>query len=403
MALKPGEDTIGTCRITDDPETGTRYLRWSIKLPNGKVKNPRTQAPKGTTNGALRAKARAKAAELLRMAGTTGTWRPTSPVTEYIEQVSKPAVDKAKLRASSKTRYTQLLDRLAGTRYLGGYTIDDATKFRNLETAIVDIAHDWGRETGRQSRNVVSKYVLNQLIRDGLLTHNPLYGMDIDLGDVKTRKRVAGGQALTPAEYDRVLAYLLDQKPGKTDGLTLARSIRKRRAVLDLTLLQMATGLRISEGRKITWSRHVKVTDEGQVIITVTEDIAKTHRARTIPVLNDQVAARLLTRRNEVGGKHVIGAPVNPDTEWDRKNASDAVKKLYEEVSASCDVPLLGKEGAKSHVWRATLNTIYIDLPEVVRAAYFGHDASVNRASYTDIVDITPMVNAVKKRHLRAV
>lgn len=144
MALNPGEDSIGDCKVTTDPTTGVKYLRWSIRLPNGKLKNPRTQASAGTSNGEVKRRARAKAAEMIRAAGSTGTWKPGSPITEYIEKVSKPAVGKANIRDSSKTRYKQLLGVLAETRFLGGYTIADATRFRNLETALVDLAAERG-------------------------------------------------------------------------------------------------------------------------------------------------------------------------------------------------------------------------------------------------------------------
>lgn len=400
MALNPGEDSIGDCKVTTDPTTGVKYLRWSIKLPNGKLKNPRTQAPAGTSNGEVKRRARAKAAEMIRLSGTTGTWKPGSPVTEYIKKVSKPAVDKAKIRDSSKTRYKQLLDLLAETRFLGGYTIADATRFRNLETALVDLAAERGRESGRQARNVTSKYLLQQLIRDELLDHNPLHGMTIDLGDVRTRKRVAGGQALTGKEYDKVVSHLLKQTPGKDDGLTLARSLDKRRSVIDLTLLQATTGLRITEARTLTWD-NVEVDGDGQMHVTVTEEISKTHRARTVPVLDERVQDHLLTRRNTIGGRYVVGAPGDPDTEWDRANALKAVKKLYIELSTDLAIPLL--HDIRSHVWRATLNTLLIELPEVHRAAYFGHDESVNRTAYTDTTDTTAMVTAARRRHLNAV
>lgn len=405
--LRPGEDSIGSCAITTDEERGLKYLRWSIRLPDGRLLTRRTQAPAGTTDGALRRRARDKARTLIAEAGVSGSWKLTSSLTDYITQVSIPAVETARLRDASKARYTQLLTDVMSTRYLGSHTIADGTRFRALERVITDFAADRGRESGRQLRNVLSKYVCEQVIRDGLLDHHPLRGMSIDLGEVKTRRRADGGQAVTRAEYDRILDYLLAQRPGETDGLTLARSIAKRRTAIDLTLLQMTTGLRISEARQITWSRHVHVDTDGTVRITVTEDISKTKRARTIPILDDaagRVTAHLLARRDEIGGKYVIGAPVNPDTVWDRKNASDAVESLYLELAEKCDVPLLGPGGARSHVWRATLNSMLLDLPEAARSAYFGHDSSVNRKAYTDLTDLTPLVEAAKtRRHLRAV
>lgn len=52
---------------------------------------------------------------------------------------------------------------------------------------------------------------------------------------------------------------------------------------------------------------------------------------------------------------------------------------------------------ARTHVWRATLNSLLAaSVPEVQRAAYFGHDAVVNRSAYTDVTDTSGMLADVK-------
>ena len=73
---------------------------------------------------------------------------------------------------------------------------------------------------------------------------------------------------------------------------------------------------------------------------------------------------------------------------------------MYIELAQVLDIELL--ETARTHVWRATLNSLLLDsVPEVVRAAFFGHDAAVNRSAYTDLTDTSGMVTAA--RRLRAV
>lgn len=134
----------------------------------------------------------------------------------------------------------------------------------------------------------------------------------------------------------------------------------------------------------------------------VTEEISKTHKARRVPVLDARVAERLLARRNAapIGTAYVIGAPADQTVPWDRDNSQKATTQLYIELGEALGVELL--KTARTHVWRATLNSLLLDqVPEVVRAAFFGHDTAVNRSAYTDLADTSVMVTAA--RRLRAV
>ncbi|HEY8911837.1 hypothetical protein [Lacisediminihabitans sp.] len=131
--------------------------------------------------------------------------------------------------------------------------------------------------------------------------------------------------------------------------------------------------------------------------MTVTKDISTTHRERRVPVLDDRVAERLLTRQNAAPTQaaHVIGSPADSTTNWDRLNCGGAVAKLYVELAEALDIELLETE--RTHVWRATLNSLLLDeAPEVIRAAFFGHDTAVNRGSYTDLADTSRMVAAAR-------
>lgn len=76
------------------------------------------------------------------------------------------------------------------------------------------------------------------------------------------------------------------------------------------------------------------------------------------------------------------------------------IATLYVELAEALNIGLL--ETSRTHVWRATLNSLLLDtVPEVIRAAFFGHDAAMNRTSYADLTDASSMVTDARK--LRAV
>ena len=382
--LAPGEHSIDRVTPRKRDSDGVWVLDWSVRLHDGKLLTKRSQ---GKTKGGVRARARAKAADLL--ATGNSTWSRTSPVTDYITKVSRPAIDAADIRQSSRDRYYLVLGHLSDR--LKGYSIGDAMRFRTLERTITEIASNNGAQTAKQARTVLSKYIIQQLIRDEVIDHNPISGMSIDLGKVKASSKPSGGHALTRDQYNAVVQWFLDLDPAEGSA---RRSVAKRRGVRDLTLIQAATGLRIGEVRTLEWSE-VSVDDAGQMSVTVTAEKSKTHRARTVPVLDDRVAEMILTRQNTVGGQYVVGSPMDPDKQWDKMNCQRAVAALYTECAEATGVGLLAT--SRSHLWRATLNTLMVDLPEVMRSAYFGHDAEVNRSSYTDLTDTSAMVSAAHK------
>jgi len=406
--LEPGHHSID--RATPRKRGDVWLLDWSIRLHNGRLATKRSQ---GATKGLVRSRAKDAADELL--ATGAGTWRTTASLAEYLEQVSKAAIASTQLRPNSRARYLIVLGQLVGeckehshANSLKGHSISSGTRFRALEACLQEIAELHGAESAKQARTVLSKYVLQQLIRDEVISGNPLLGMSIDL---KTKAKpitiARGGQALTRDQYNAVIDYLLELDPA--DGQTEPRrgrwslkdKIAKRRNAIDLTLLQAATGLRVSEANAITWARHVETDDAGDIHVTVTKDISKTHKERRVPVLDGRVAERLLTRQNAASSQaaYVIGSPADSAIEWDRRNCGGEVATLYVELAQSLGIELLNT--ARTHVWRATLNSLLLDeVPEVIRAAFFGHDTAVNRGSYTDLADTSSMVAAA--RRLRA-
>jgi len=405
--LEEGHHSID--RATPRERDGAWLLDWSVRLNDGRLVAKRSQ---GSTKGQVRQRAKVTAAELLATGG--GNWKTTSPLDEYLERVSRPAIEKAQLRSNSRTRYLLALTQLAGKcashshlQSLEGHSIASGTRFRALEACLQEIAQLHGSESARQARSVLSKYVLQQLNRDQVINGNPLSGMSIDLSSSKAAPAKSGGQALTRTDYRAVLDYLLalDPRDGQVKPSrgrwSLEDRVAKRRNAIDLTLLQATTGLRVSEANSLTW-REVDTGDDGTLHVVVTAAVSKTHRARRVPILDGRVAERLLARQNEAQSmsNHVIGSPADPTTVWNRDNCQKETTRLYLELSQELAIDLL--ETARTHVWRATLNSLLLDqVPEVVRAAFFGHDTAVNRASYTDLADTTSMVTAARK--LRAV
>lgn len=394
--LEPGQHSIDRANPWYDDDLDAWRLSWSVRLHDGRLKRHITQAP---TKGQVRARARAKADELLTTHGGASPWKLTDSMGEYVEKVGKPAIENAKLAELSRKKYRALADLLIGAcaehkheHSMQGHSIASGTRFRALEKCLQEISKLHGAETARNAKNVLSKYVLQQLIRDELLTGNPLQGMSIDLvSQAKVHENPKpSGEALTREDYQTVLTYLLDLDPA--EGVVKRQGrwgfdhlVNKRRNLIALTLLQMATGMRIGESNLATWERHVRIDDDGHMLMALTPDITKTKRGRTVPVLDPRVQQYLLKRQNEAQAiGPVIGAPVDRFTVWDRQNCQTAVRNFYRGIAGATGVQAL--EQQRSHVWRITLNSLLIDtVPEVIRAAFFGHDIATNRASYTDL------------------
>lgn len=400
--IAPGQTSIDRAGVRKD---GNGYaIDWRIRLPDGRLLTKRS---KGPTKGIARQRARDKAAELLRTQGRT-TWKSTDLITDYIEQVSIPMIQgSARLRPRSKARYATvvnlLIEAFKTSQSTQGYTIAGGTQFRTLEAVLQEIAQNHGRENAHHARTILSKYVLQNLIRDGLITSNPLLNETIDLGlpmDDDDDKPRRGGHALTLQEYADVVQHLLQIVP--EDGIskpkrgcyTLEDRVAKRRNTIDITLLQAATGLRVSEANAITW-KDVTFQPNNQAMVHVSKSISKTHRMRDVPVLLPAVVQRLENRwaHRENDSDHVIGAPVDASKQWDAGNCGKATARLYMELADDLHIELL--KTARTHVWRTTLNTMLLgSVPEIIRAAYFGHTQEINRDSYTDTTNMQPMLGA---------
>lgn len=388
--LQPGEDSIS--RVTPRKVEGGFLLDWTIKLDDGKVLRKRSQA---RTVGQVRAKAYEKAEELRITQGSRGAWKPSSPLSEFILSEATAQLDKTTMADATRRRYDIVVKLLAGqcdkhehAGSLKGHSIKTGTRFDALERALLDIAGTHGVETARQARTVLGKYVMLPLVRKNLIERNPLRGESIDLASAvaPTAKRSEETEALTRDEYVRVLDHLLaldpaeGVKPGR-GRWSLEDRIALRRNMIDLTLLQAVTGLRVSEANALTWE-DVLVDDDGYMNIVVGAQVSKTKMARTLLVLDDRVAERLVARRDRFDGEgYVIGAPSDHTKLWDRDNCRKGAATFYKEIGQALKIPLF--ETHRTHLWRATINSLVLDLPANVRAGFLGHSEQINAAHYT--------------------
>lgn len=408
--LEPGQDTIMTATPRTQPN-GEVWLTWTYKPLDGS--KPIRSTNKGSSVSQVRIRARAKLAEL-KAGGGAGTWKPSSLLSDYIDQVSRPAMAKAGLAPASVRSYELSLRLILGdctahkhNHSLRRHTIGSGSRFRALEDLLTEIAALHGREAARQARTVVTRYVLTRLIRDELIANNPIAGLSLDeLTGTRKGPRTRGGKALTRTQYDSVLDYLLGLDPAvgvvrRQGRWPLEQLVAKRRNAIDQALLQAATGLRASEANLATWDE-VGVRDDGSLFVKVTKEMAKGGIPRVSLVLDDRVAGRLLERRNAAGGQgYVIGSPTDHMSPWDRDNSNKAARALYLEIAAKVGVDIL--ENERSHVWRTTLHTLYggSAIPTAVLDSQFGNSEAVRAKHYTDPSDLEAL--GVAARRLRVV
>ncbi|MGP5262809.1 hypothetical protein [Glutamicibacter arilaitensis] len=412
--LEPGEDSIDRVSPWQDEVTKKWMLAWSVRLPNGKLVRRRTESVR---KGDLRAKARAKAEEVLANAQDS-EWKPGSELAKYINTVSRPEIEKANLRDRTKAQYLSVLRLVAGDCNKHGKdsdkqhsyslkykSIDDMKTIRVIERCLQEIAELHGRESAEQAKTVISKYIIQEMRKDALIDFNPMRGMDFKLRHVanvinpNTKK---GGIALSRADYNRVIEFLLeldpvDIAPERTlerFKYLIPRDLKEAESVIDLTLLQATTGLRVTEANSLVWPAHVEIDKDQNVHISIDAEVSKTHRARRVSILDPRVAKRFIERKNKYPDSlYVIGSPIHQNKQWSRPAVHKVASNLYKMLAKTLKIVEL--ENERTHIWRATLNTLLRDqISDVDRSAWFGHTVEVNRASYTDLSDTSAMLKA---------
>lgn len=388
--LEPGEDTI---KSVTPRKTETGYeLRWRVRDFEGRLHAKRTQA---RTVGEARRRAFEKAEQIKRATSDTTTWTPADSITDFIDREAEPAIKEKRLSEASRARYLEVLAHYR--RYTRGMSISAATGPSTLIRTLKAISQEIGPETARQTRSVVSNYLFGQLVIHQLTPSNPIRGMSFDfLKSENTESKYYPSRE----EWQAFLNYVLADNPeSPMPGKENVPQAHKREAkarharIIQMTELQLATGLRASEARQIIW-KDIEQGDHGTVWVTVRPEISKTKIGRTIPVLVPEVGKRLLARKS--GDEELVIPQPNSRRPWDKASVHRAVRDYYEGVaSTSEELAFLTK--IRSHAWRGALNTITAPhLPPEIRAAYFGHTEKVNARAYTDHVNVRPMIETVE-------
>ena len=414
---------------------GSIRITWSVRLPTadgaGETREFSTQR---STIGKARSAAKRRAADELaqaeaQIAAARGVHHVDDlDVAEYVEQRVLPAIANSGHSPATIRRYTDVINLAIGrcnskrhgehTHALAGRTIGEITDAKRgalhtLKDCIEEIAALHGRETARQTKNALNNYLYGQLLFDGY--DNPFdsvaFTRRINLGDFKVIERGESGVSLTEEEYEAVLAYLLALDPA--DGVaaptrgpaTLADRVRARQSAVALTLLQMATGLRITEARHVKRQELDLTTDPATVHVSHPKAVRGTDGiVRAVPrdvlVLDHRVTDHLAALSGDPGD-YVGGAPMDRSAIWDASNCTKHLRTLYDELAAATGVTAL--EDHLSHIWRATINSrlIRAGVPDAARAAQLGHGTKVNEKHYTDRARLLDLAGAAATKRPR--
>ena len=389
--LQPGEHTIKQVKATNFRKG--KAIRWRGRDYTGRVHDKRTQ---GRDTGECRARALRQWEKILAESAavtSSNSWTLDDSITKFIDDVVIPAVEGADTKPRTQARYLEVLHLYR--RYTDGRSMRSLTTAAAIKAVVKTIAEQHGAESARQARSVVSAYVIQQQIEYGLLDRNPIHGVSMSF--TRTKKTYAA--IPTVQEWKTLLRFILHEEdatapmPGQDSPQAKKLSARARHArVMELTVLQMATGLRISEALTLTWE-NVQIDAEGTAWVTVTAELAKTGKARRVPVLVPEVSAALA--KAHAGTGLVIPAPTDTNKAWERGGATKAVRHYYKGLAGTQGFEFLREN--RSHVWRKVLTTAMAGiLPPHLISAYFGHTPEVSGVSYTDAVSVRPVIETSK-------
>lgn len=428
LPLRVGETSIDTVRPYEVTIKGKPYLRlgWSIRMPGEATSRTYyTTAMQGTNTDELRRRAHAKADALLRgvsddVGACMNDWTSRSLMADYLSSVTSQVIsDEPGLRPRSRVRYRQLL--AIALEEAAGQSIESFCSPRVLVATLRHTATSHGTSTAMQLRRWMGKYVMRQLVMDGVIAFDPLRDLEVTLpsvcrgvspgtsrlglgqaegavpaggaisaGSTASRHRAPSVAVLTPDERARVIGLLLEPDvllamPYR-GPLTSEEAASFRTTIIDMTLVHATCGLRANECRSL---RVGNVDLAGNVpVIEVTPEVSKTHRGRLVPLFDPawgeavgrRLAARVDTRRPE---EPVFGAARDATKLIHPRCAASNTRRLYDRLADLLDIPLLRQ--VSTHVWRATLNTEWQarGMPPAMCSALFGHSAAVNRTYYT--------------------
>lgn len=397
--LEPGEHSIDRAQVF--PYRDGFAMRWSIRLHSGRLMRPLTQGP---AKGKVRARARARAADLLS-GSVDGGWKGTSKTLDYLDTVTLPAIRAERLADSTTRRYELAYRLLRGecgdeackhAHALAGLSLRESMRPRALTSCLEEIGRLHGAVNAKHAKTVAKKYLAAPLRVDEVIEYNPLMDLDLDLSGAKKPAYSRGGRALTAEQYRAAIEYLLaadpeDVETPKRGRWTREQRVIERAACIDIVLAQATTGLRTSElCMRPTEDCHVDAS--GTFIVELPPDATKTRTGRPVPVLAPAVSKRLATRLDS-GSPWLFPSPTDQAKVWDPRNRDRKLAALYWELAEQLHIEMFEYE--RGHSWRTTNNTLLYDvLPEATRTRLFGHTAAVNRQRYTAVTSTEAVVSA---------
>lgn len=407
--LEPGQHSIDRNTPTERVRKGKKrvVLDWSVRLHDGLlIPNKRTE---GTSKTEVRNRARQQAEMLLTAGGRISRWKPTDKVEKYIDKIAIAEVESADLRPASVRRYRDLVALLR--EQLAGRSISATMHYDILIDALDAIGYDHGRGAARTAKTVLGRYITQPMMRHRLVSFNPLENHKLELHKypAKTDRPKRGGQGLTAEEQERVIKYLLNLDPAegvtppKRGQWTIEHRINRNKNIINLTLFQAGTALRISEALQVT-PGDIVVDADGLMQVNVAEGTSKTRTARLTPVLIEQIQDYIQNLVDAAASdeQYLFGSPADPMKQWLATGSTGAgiyAAQLYRQMAEELDIPKL--QYLRTHLWRTTMSSRCEEagIPREVYAPLWGHDPSTNKQHYTEGIDMGDLLKVFRKTH----
>lgn len=458
--IAEGADTIDRVRMQTLAD-GRHQIVWFIRLPGETRARRQTTTGRGATKAELQRRAHEKAERLLAEARSTSGWTAASPMGDYLERHVRPEVEGSPAtRPRTKAAYARLVGILE--EEAAGRTVGAFCNGNELAAMLKRVATRHGTATAKQVRRFLRKHVLTPLYLDGAIpTSYPLADVAIDYPDsFKAHGRtVRHGNAatrrvrptLSAQERARCVRWLLDvdcEATARAGGrVSREEAVRKRRSLVELTLLQATCGLRLAEALALT-PEDVDLGGD-YPLIHVREEVSKTHEGRWVvidPAWEREVGSRLGRRVAETApgvplfAKPTVDPSVAPvpgeSLAWDESRVQRALRNLdtpeqkaaakaraeahakherppewtrgiyargdglYHEMAHALEIGKL--DDCSTHVWRRTLNTEMKarGVPAEMCAQQFGHSTEMNEQSYTSPMEARLIHESMAEHHV---
>ncbi len=136
---------------------------------------------------------------------------------------------------------------------------------------------------------------------------------------------------------------------------------------------------------------------QDSLAVTVRAEHSKTHRGRTVPMLDSRCRWFWLERIKTIDPSDpLIPAQGDTHSHWRTDNAVKACAALYKDIGVQLEDQAISS--MRSHAWRTVLinRAIARGVPAEIRSASFGHTEAMNARNHTDLTDVSAMQSALE-------